>query len=103
MMASIETIALDSADDLNTAEDVAAYLDTYLGESTPGEFRRALDMVVRSHGVSWLSKRSGVARAGIYKALGRAGNPSFETIREILSAMGLRLTVQGAEKEQDPV
>lgn len=40
-----------------------------------------------------LARRSGLSRPGIYKALGEDGNPSFETIRSILSAMGLRLTV----------
>ena len=41
--------------------------------------------------------RTGVTRAGITKALGEDGNPSFETIRSILGAMGLRLTVEPAE------
>ena len=97
MMAKIETTAFDPADYLNTAEEIAAYLDAYLEESTPDEFRRALDDVARSHGVSDLAKRSGISRPGIYKALGRDGNPSFETIRDILAAMGLRLTVRPVE------
>jgi probable addiction module antidote protein len=99
MMARTETTVFDSADYLNTAEDIAAYLDAYLEESTPEEFRRALDTVARSRGVSELSRRSGITRAGIYKALGQDGNPSFETIRDILAAMGLRLTVEAAETE----
>ena len=99
-MAIIETTAFDSAGYLNTAEDIAAYLDAYLEESSAEEFRRALDTVARSYGVSDLSKRSGVTRAGIYKALGQDGNPSFETIREILAAMGLRLTVEPAEERE---
>ena len=96
-MAKIETTAFDSADYLNSAEAVAAYLDAYLEDSSPEELRRALDTVARSHGISDLAKRSGVTRAGIYKALGQDGNPSFETIRSILAAMGLRLTVEPAE------
>lgn len=96
-MAKVETTAFDSADYLNTAEDIAAYLDAYLEESTPEEFRRALDTVARSHGISDLAKRSGITRAGIYKALGTDGNPSFETVREILAGMGLRLTIEPVE------
>lgn len=96
-MAKTETTAFDSADYLNTAEGVAAYLDAYLEDSTPEELRRALATVARSRGVSDLSRRSGVSRPGIYKALGEEGNPSFETIRSILGAMGLRLTVEPAE------
>ena len=98
-MAKIETTAFDSADYLNTAEDIAAYLGAYLEESAPGEFRRALDTVARSRGVSDLARRSGISRPGICKALGQDENPSFETIREILAAMGLRLTVEPAERE----
>jgi probable addiction module antidote protein len=96
-MPKIETTAFDSADYLNTAEDIAAYLDAYLEDSAPEEFRNALDTVARSRGVSDLAKRSGITRAGIYKALGSGGNPSFETIRDILAAMGLRLTVEPAK------
>ena len=96
-MAKVETTAFDSADYLNSAEAIAAYLDAYLEEGAPEELRQALDNVARSHGISDLSKRSGMTRAGIYKALGQDGNPSFETIRSLLAAMGLRLTVEPAE------
>lgn len=101
MMAKIETTKFDSADYLDSAEAIAAYLDAYLEESTPDELRRALATVARSRGISDLARRSGVSRPGIYKALGEGGNPSFETIRAILSAMGLRLTVEPAERETE--
>ena len=101
-MAKIETTAFDSADYLNTAEAIAAYLDAYLEDSSPEERRGALSTVARSHGVSDLASRSGVTRAGIYKALGEDGNPSFETLRAILGAMGLRLAVEPAERIPEP-
>ena len=44
-------------------------------------------------GVPDLARRSGETRAGIIMALGEDGNPSFETVRSILAAMGMRLTV----------
>ena len=93
----IETTKFDSADYLNSAEAIAAYLDAYLEDGTPEELRNALATVARSHGVADLSARSGITRQGIYKALGDDGNPSFETMRSILGAMGLRLTVEPAE------
>ena len=94
-----ETTAFDSADYLDSAEAIAAYLDTYLEDGTPEELRSALATVARSNGVSDLARRSGITRAGIYKALGEDGNPSFETMRSILGAMGLRLTVEPADVE----
>ena len=98
-MAKIETTAFDSADYLNSAEAIAAYLDVYLGDGTPEELREAMATVARSHGVSDLARRSGVSRPGIYKALGQDGNPSFETVRSLLGAMGLRLTVEPADPQ----
>jgi probable addiction module antidote protein len=100
-MAEIETTAFDSADYLNSGETIAAYLDAYLEDGSPEELRRALSTAARSHGIADLARRSGVSRAGIYKALGEDGNPSFETIRAILSAMGLRLIVEPAEREPE--
>src|SRR5690606_18724142 len=99
MMAKIETTAFDSADYLNTAEDIAAYLDAYLEDGTPEEIRAALDTIARSHGISDLAKLTGMSRAGLYKALGEDGNPSFETMRTILRALGLRFTVEPAKRE----
>ena len=97
MMGKIETTKFDSADYLNTAEAIAAYLEAYLEDGSPEELRSALDTVARSHGISDLSRRSGITRPGIYKALSQDGNPSFETVRSILGAMGLRLAVEPVE------
>jgi probable addiction module antidote protein len=99
----IETTAFDSANYLDGAEAIAAYIETYLEDGSPEEIRSALATVARSKGISDLARRSGVSRPGIYKALGQDGNPSFETIRSILSAMGLRLTVEPAEPEAEAV
>ena len=96
-MAKTETTKFDSEDYLNSAEAIAAYLDAWLEDGSPEELRHALATVARSKGMSDLARRSGLSRPGIYKALGEDGNPSFETIRSILGAMGLRLTVEPAE------
>ena len=61
MMARIETTAFDSADYLNSAQTIAAYLDAYLEDATPEELRSALDTVARSHGISDLARRSAMS------------------------------------------
>lgn len=98
-MGKIETTAFDSADYLNSAEAIAAYLDAYLEDASAEELREALSTVARSRGVSDLARRSGVSRPGIYKALGQDGNPSFVTIQSILAGLGLRLKVVPADLE----
>lgn len=79
-MAKVETTKFDSADYLNSAEAIAAYLDAWLEDATPEELRNALATIARSHGVADLSARSGITRQGIYKALGEDGNPSFVSL-----------------------
>jgi probable addiction module antidote protein len=100
-MDRIETTRFDAADYLNSAEDVAAYLDAWLEDGSPEEIRAALETIARSRGISELSRRTGISRAGLYKALGEGGNPSFETMRSILAALGLRFTVEPVPPEAE--
>ncbi len=92
-MPKVETVPFDAADYLNSAEDVAAYLDAWLEDGSPEELRSALEDVARSRGMSELARATGVSRAGLYKALGPEGNPSFDTIRAVLGSLGLRLSI----------
>ena len=42
---------------------------------------------------SELAERTGITRAGLYKALAENGNPSIDTMENVLHAMGLRLSI----------
>jgi probable addiction module antidote protein len=64
-MAKIETSSFDSADCLDSAEGIAAYLYAWLEDGTPEELRTALATVARSHGISDIARRSGISRPGI--------------------------------------
>ena len=101
MVAKVETTPFDAADYLNSAEDVAAYLDVWLEDGTPQELRAALETVARSRGMSDLARATGISRAGLYKALGPDGNPSFDTVRAVLGSLGLRLAVVSAKEQAE--
>ena len=100
-MAKVETVPFDAADFLNSADDVAAYLDAWLEDGTPQELRSALETVARSRGMSELARTTGLSRAGLYKALGPDGNPSFDTIRAVLGSLGLRLSVTSVSTQAE--
>ena len=59
-MAKIATTRFDSADYLDNAEAIAAYLDAWLEDGTPEELRKELATVARSKGVSDLARGSGI-------------------------------------------
>lgn len=88
----------DSADYLESIEDVAVYLEAVLeeGGDDPAFIAQALGIIARSGNVSELARRVGMSREGLYKSLSADGNPSFATILKVTHALGLRLRVTPA-------
>ena len=83
----------DSADYLTGIEDVAAYLEAVIEEAgdDPAFIAQVLGTIARSGNLSELSRRVGMSRVGLYKALSADGNPSFATIIKVARALGLRI------------
>jgi probable addiction module antidote protein len=54
-----------------------------------------IGIAARAHGgMTKLAKETGMTRAGLYKALSKDGNPSFETIVKAMRVLGVRLVPQ---------
>ncbi len=90
---AIETKPWDAAAVLNTPADIAAYLDAYLEDGTPEELRQALNNIARSHGMSALSRETGISREALYKAFSEKGNPTLDTLLKVMKAFGVRLSI----------
>ena len=87
----------DTADYLQTEEDIAAYLDAVMEENDPALLAAALGDIARARNMSQLAKDVGMSREGLYKALSTNGNPRFENISAIMSALGYQLAPQKME------
>lgn len=83
----------DVSEHLATAEGRAAYLRTALEEDDISVIAAALGDIARAKGMTQLSKETGITRDGLYKALSPTGNPSFDTVRKVVKAFGLKLNV----------
>ena len=91
---SNETFApFDSADYLNTFQDVTAYLEAVLEDSgdDPKVIAGALGAIARSRNLSQIAREAGMSREGLYKALSADGNPTLATVMKVAHALGLRL------------
>lgn len=89
-----ETFAsYDSADYVNTFEDVALYLEALIdeGEDDPRMIAHALGVIARSKNFSEIARHAGISREGLYKALSTDGNPTLATVVKVAHALGLRL------------
>jgi probable addiction module antidote protein len=91
---TVETTGWDVTEFLGSDDAIAAYLDAVFEAGDAGEMRDALRHVARAKGMTELAKAAGVTRAGLYKALGESGNPSFATIVAILKALGVKLAAK---------
>lgn len=85
----------DSAQHLQTRQDVALYLDACLAEggNDAAFIAKALGNVARSHGMTQIAAETGLGRESLYKALSGDGNPSFETILKVIHSLGLELRI----------
>lgn len=90
----------DGADFLTDREHLVAYLDAVLEDGDPQLFRSALDNIARSKGMAELAAETGIGRTSLYKALGPEGNPTLSTLRELLKALGMRLSVVDVAEER---
>ena len=82
---------------LKDPEYAAEYLAQSLAQDDQAGFMIALkDVVEAGGGMTTLSKRAGLTRPSLYKALSKKGNPTLETLRSILDSLGLKITVTPA-------
>jgi len=86
----------DTAEYLETEEDIRLYLKACQEDGDPALIAAALGDIARARNMSKLAKEAGLTRAGLYKALSAEGNPSLATVAKIAKALGLKITVQPA-------
>ncbi|MBI2927278.1 MAG: putative addiction module antidote protein [Verrucomicrobia bacterium] len=82
---------------LEDPEYAAEYLNAVLAENDPKALLIALkDVVDARGGVGALSEKVPLQRQSLYKVLSAKGNPTIETLGQILRHLGLRLSVAQA-------
>lgn len=95
----------DVLDYLKTEEDMTLYLEACFEEAgdDPAFIAKALGDIAKARSMTQLAKNTGLGRESLYKALSGEGNPSFGTILKVIKALGLKLHVQAADKENEPL
>jgi probable addiction module antidote protein len=90
----MKTAKWDTAEVLNTKEDIVASLEVALAENDTRFLFEILGALARSEGMSQIAKELGLSREGLYHSLAPSGNPSFETVIKLLDLLGFRLKVE---------
>ncbi|MDR3276829.1 MAG: putative addiction module antidote protein [Treponema sp.] len=90
----MKTTKWDPAEDINTKEEVYAYLEAALEENDTELLLAVIGDIARSKGMAAIAKELNVARESLYRSLSAAGNPSFATVANTLNALGYQLTLK---------
>ena len=95
-MGKTQTRLYETAEYLETDEDMAAYLDAALKDGDAALVAAALGDIARAKGMAQLARDTGLGRESLYKALSADGNPEFATVLKVVKALGLRLHAAAA-------
>jgi probable addiction module antidote protein len=91
MTIKLKTRVWDAAENLETEEDMAAYLEAALEDGDPALIGAALGDIARAKGMTQIARDTGLGRESLYKVLSPDGNPEFATILKVINALGLKL------------
>ena len=89
-----KTRKFDISAHLTDEETRAEYLDACMEEGGQELFLKALGDVMKAFGVNEITKKAGIAsRTSAYRSFSENGKPEIGTVRAVLDAMGMRLSV----------
>ena len=98
MTSPLKTTPFDAAQYLDTEAAVAAYLADAFESGDDTVFQEALQTAARARGMSEVASTAGLGRESLYKALQPNVQPRFATVRKVMTALGVRLTVVTTKK-----
>jgi probable addiction module antidote protein len=90
----------DASSYLDSDEMIAEYLTAAAEDENPDLLLLAIANVAKARGMTHVAKAAGLSRESLYKTLAPGAHPRFETIRAVLRALNVSITVQevGARK-----
>lgn len=92
-MAKVKLAPFDASEYLDDEEVIAEYLTAALEDPNPEVFLLAVANVAKARGIAKVAEDSGLGRESLYKALAPGAKPRYETVRKLVDALGVKLTV----------
>lgn len=95
---TLRTLPYDTAEFLDTDEDVALFAEAVLEDGDPEQCRAALDVIARAYGLARLAETAGLPRQDVRSALRDHDEPpAVDTATAMLRAVSLGRPRQAAE------
>jgi probable addiction module antidote protein len=98
----LDLAPFDASDYLDSEELIAEYLAVALADPDPSAFFAAVRDVAKARGMAQVAADAGLGRESLYKTLRPGAQPRFDTVRHVLDALGVRLSVARMEPKPGP-
>jgi probable addiction module antidote protein len=85
--------AFDASDYLDNEVTIAEYLSAALENPDQDAFLTAVRDVAKARGIANVAEKAGLGRESLYKTLQSGAKPRFETVRRLVTALGVKLEV----------
>lgn len=83
----------DASKYLSDEAAIAEYLAAALEDDNADVFLAALGDIAKARGMTQIAQKTGLGRESLYKALAPGSKLRYETVRKIMDALGVKLTV----------
>ncbi|WP_418969363.1 addiction module antidote protein [Alloscardovia omnicolens] len=93
----VKLIDWNPVDYLDDEETIASYLNEAAQRENPQILLSALGDVARAYGMGKVAKSAHVNRESLYKSLSENGHPSYETVKNVLKALGFTIHIKQIE------
>ncbi|MBN9541440.1 MAG: putative addiction module antidote protein [Reyranella sp.] len=91
---TIKTSPFDPADHLTSVEDQAELLSDAFASGNADYVANALRTIARARGMAEVARGAGITREGLYKALGKGGDPKLTTLVNVINTLGFTLSAR---------
>jgi probable addiction module antidote protein len=91
-MKKIKTSKWNPSEDIETKEDVIAYLEAAMDENDPAFLLKTIGYIARSKGMAQLARELNLNREGLSGPVN--STPSFLTVVKVLDNLGFRFKIE---------
>jgi probable addiction module antidote protein len=91
-----EYALFDASSYLDSDEMIAEYLTAAAEDENPDVLLLALANVAKARGMTQVAEAAGLGRESLYKTLAPGAHPRMSTVRAILRALNVRLTIKAS-------
>ena len=103
MSKSITVSKWDTAEFLESKEDIDAYLQVAFESGDTRQITKALGNVAKARGMMDIARQTGLTREHLYTSLSENGNPTLQTLTAIINTLGYQLSIIPNHSEQQVV